>query len=90
MTPVDLVVYGGLALAALYPFAGDALAAAKGMIPAMPKRQASHSDATRKWADTIICLIDCIDAGEVVVDDEEETTRIARDLIWKLIGGQDR
>lgn len=90
MTNLDLAVYAGLAVAALFPFAGDALSYVKSLAPKRKPAQANESDATRRWADTLIVLLEDISEGNVLAGNDEEASRLARELIWQLIGGEDK
>jgi hypothetical protein len=89
MTPVDIAVYSGLAAVALYPFAGPALAKLKSLKPSKVAEADDGPALTRQWADTLICLIEEIEGGELPLANDKESTRLARQLIWQLIGGED-
>lgn len=87
MSPIDIAVYVAIGAAALLPFAGQAVQAAKGLLtPAKPEPLAD--DWTRGWADAMIQLIEEIEDGRMTVGNPEETQQLARQLIWHLIGGE--
>ena len=86
MTPIDIAVYAGLAAVALAPFAGPVLSRISAL--RLPKPAAGDAAWTREWADRLIQFIDEAD-GAMLVGNSDEAQRLARQLIWQLIGGDE-
>lgn len=86
MTPVDIAVYATIALVALAPFAGPAVSLISSI--RLPKPAVDESAWTRDWADRLIQFIGEAEGGQMV-GNTDEAQRLARQLIWQLIGGDE-
>lgn len=96
MSSSDLIVYSGLAALAISPFIKPALSWAYGLAssaaPTLPPKPPAHQSDTlevwrQKWSATLITFIESIEGGEGILEDEAKATRLARELIWEIIGG---
>lgn len=96
MSSSDLMVYSVLAVLAAAPYLQtlvlqlwDRVANA---VPTLPAPAPAHQDATleawrQNWSATLISFLDSIEAADGLVEDEAKAARLARELIWEIIGG---
>lgn len=93
MSSSDLIVYSGLAALAIAPLAQPAIAWAYGKwasaapTPGLPHQSDTLEAWRQKWSATLISFIESIEAGEGHLEDEAKATRLTRELIWEIIGG---
>lgn len=96
MSSSDLIVYSGLAALALAPAIKPALSwvygVASSAAPTLPLKPAAPEGDTleawrQKWSATLITFIESIEGGEGSLEDDAKATRLARELIWEIIGG---
>lgn len=84
MTPLDFAVVAAVAAALGLPYIRSFISIAPW--PSAPK--ADRALAWRqKWAATIIDLLEEVESGQGTLERPAETIRLARELIWEVIGG---
>lgn len=94
MSSLDLVVIGSIAVAAAWPLLTGAvrrIAAASKPRPAAPPAVSAAGSTTedwrQAWASTFISLIEEIESGESHFEDDKAALRLAKELLWEVIGG---
>jgi hypothetical protein len=96
MSSSDLIVYSVIAALAVAPAIKPALSWAYGLVsgaaPTLPAQPPHQSDTVevvwrQKWSATLITFIESIEDGEGHLEDEAKAARLARELIWEIIGG---
>ena len=90
MGMIDYAVIAVLSLAAAWPVLAPLASRLKPRpAPAAAKPAAgSPIEAWRQaWAATLITLLNEIEAGEGHFEDEKAAIRLAKELLWEIIGG---
>lgn len=83
MSITDLVIYGSLIAVACGP------AAVKYLRPALSRPAVKVAAGWRQqWSATLIDFINEVEGGKVTLQKPEEALRLAKELVWELIGGE--
>lgn len=87
MNSLDILVLSGVLTVVLGPVA---YASVKGYLssrPAAPVSKPSSDDWRQEWASCLIGFIDEVEADSSRLIDSAKAVRLARELIWEIIGG---
>jgi hypothetical protein len=95
MGTLDLLVVASLGLMASWPFIANGFSYALASLKPRPASPAadpaggsSNTEEWRQaWAFTLIRLIDDIEGGKTHFENEAAARKLARDLLWEIIGG---
>jgi hypothetical protein len=93
MSPLDLAVVGVLGLMAAWPFIAGRISWLTELVKPRPASPAATPEGSpieewrQAWAFTLIRLIDDIEAGVTHFEDDVAARKLARDLLWEIIGG---
>lgn len=91
MTTLDLLVLLSIgAMAAwpvVFPYVSGLLKPRTAVAAAKPEAGSSIEEWRQSWAHTLIKLIDDIENGEGHFEDEKLALKLAKELLWEIIGG---
>lgn len=92
MAPTDWLVVVGIAGCLAWPAVsawGSSVASMLTPRPAAPavKPAADGQEWRQAWASVVIDLINELESGSVKLDKPEVAARLARELLWQIIGG---
>ena len=87
MSPIDVGVYGAIAAVALLPFSGAALGWLRGLLPSSRGPAQAAANWRQHWSGVLIDFIDDVEEDGGDLAKPEEALRLARELVWELIGG---
>ncbi len=94
MQTLDLLVILALGSMAAWPFLVNSLVGLASRLqprPAAPSAAPVIGSPTEEWrqawAFTLLKLVDDIEAGEAHFEDRVLARKLARDLLWEIIGG---
>lgn len=82
MTPLDLAVVVGIAAVLALPY----LRSTVGLL-SWPAKKDGGMAWRQRWAATVIDFIEEVEAGEGTLERPEAALRLARELVWEIIGG---
>lgn len=88
---LDWLVIGTLAVMAAWPWVASRFAAFVATRPAAsaakPADGSPIEEWRQAWSSTLISLIDDIEGGEGHFADEKSALKLAKELLWEVIGG---
>jgi hypothetical protein len=81
---IDLLVFSGLSLFAILPYALSYLRRPVRIVAQVPLDDSNHAAWQTKWTNTLIQLL-----NELEENDDAEAVSLTRDLMWQILGGTD-
>lgn len=87
MNSLDLLVLSGVTAVMLGPVAWASVRGYLSSRPVSPAPKPSSDDWRQEWASCLIGFIDEVEADSTRLNDSVKAVRLARELIWEIIGG---